>query len=91
MRKTGINSSNICIHYDVYPSSKLELNEILFEILILGCINDHFQKIYKIPDHEKIFVEISQSLNDQFYKLFLSGNIKTIEYKWDFAGIKIKA
>ena len=47
------------IHYDIYPTTKEELNVVMFEILILGCLNDSSNEVFHLPGNIKIYIEIS--------------------------------
>eukprot|EP00347_Sterkiella_histriomuscorum_P010832 403374756 len=80
------------IHYDVYPCGKEDLNVILFELLILKCLNYQFQEIFSIPSSSglKVFIEISYGLNEKLTSLFIHDNLKYVEQRWDFASINVK-
>ena len=75
----------------MYPTQgNEELNVIMFELLILGGLNDYQNKAYYLPSDKigKIFVEIAHSLNYEFMYCFLN-YFKVTELKWDFTNIKV--
>ena len=51
--------SPIGIHFDVYPTSKEELNVIMFELLFLGSLSDYSCNHFYLPDGIRIFIEMS--------------------------------
>lgn len=51
--------SSIGLHYDVYQTSKEDINIIMFELLILGSLNDYHCNVIFIPENTKFYIEIS--------------------------------
>lgn len=81
----------IGIHYDVYPTSKEDLNVILFELLILGSLSDNNCNVFYLPTNTKIYIEISQSLNSPDKRdtlLFSLFKNEVIKFN-NFNGIKV--
>jgi hypothetical protein len=80
----------IGIHYDVYPTANGEPNDIMFQLIFLGSLQDHNCKTFYLPEGTKIFVELSHSLKENITKqvFFLFEPITPM--KWDFTNIKIE-
>lgn len=78
----------IGVHYDVYPTANGEPNDIMFQLIFLGSLQDHNCRTFYLPEGTKIFVELSHSLKDnmtkQVFNLFESPLLK-----WKFNKIKI--
>ena len=77
-------------HYDVYPceGKNKNLNVVMFELLFLGCLTSADQTKYFMPEQVRVFVEMSQSLNEHhFFLLFQL--FETVTLKWDYRNIKV--
>ena len=64
MREFNFNL-NVDTHYDIYPSSKDELNLFLFEVIFLKCISDNFNKTLTLPQGA-LYFEFSQGLFKEY-------------------------
>jgi hypothetical protein len=60
----------------------------MFEILILGCIKDGANEIFHLPENAKIYIELSQTLNEKWQEYFFS-DFRIKEISWNKMQIHI--
>lgn len=53
--------TGFAFHYDVYPceGKNKDLNVVMFELLFLGCLTNADQTKYFMPEHYRVFIELS--------------------------------
>ena len=72
------------IHYDLYPTSQESINILMFEILILGCINNGSHGMLHFQEDIHFYIEIAQNLNDIKDRFFFFAIVKNIkEMRWN--------
>ena len=51
----------IGFHYDVYPTDNhnKDLNVVMFELLMLGTLNDNTGHRFNLPENSRIYIELS--------------------------------
>ena len=80
-------AQNIGLHYDVYPTSREDINVIMFELLFLKSLSDYHCNKFYIPENTSIYIEISFSLNQSLPPLF--NLFSKIELSWNFGNIRV--